>query len=380
MSLPTHTPVWRIKNSPQDSVVLDFSDDATFALTEEPVPRVEDGDMLVETLYISNDPAQRGWIQKDVLPERLYTAPVHKGDVMATHSIARVLLLKDNTSHGFKVNDLVYCLTAGWRRYAVVKTDPSSCLPVMYASAFSWCYAADLTRVPENVSPTAALGLFGVPGFTAYYGLRDILKLKEGESLIVSAAAGAVGNVVIQYAKKVIKAKKVIGIAGSDEKCQWIKELGADVALNYKSDTFPQDLIDATSDFVDAYFDNGVVLDQVIPRIKQHGRIAACGAISGYNKDVGKPTMGSTWIEVVTNRLSIQGFVVLDFMFPKDGSNRVATEAFPDIAGALQRGDITLERAEDIAEAPFVDIPKVWGRLFTGANTGKLVTKLAFSA
>lgn len=109
-----------------------------------------------------------GWIQKDVLPERLYTAPVHKGDVMATHSIARVLVLKDNTSHGFKVNDLVYCLTAGWRRYAVVKTDPSSCLPVMYASAFSWCYAADLTRVPENVSPTAALGLFGVPGFTAY--------------------------------------------------------------------------------------------------------------------------------------------------------------------------------------------------------------------
>ncbi|KAG1841051.1 hypothetical protein C8R48DRAFT_781506 [Suillus tomentosus] len=367
MSLPTHTPVWRVKNSPQDSVVLDFSDDATFALTEEPVPHVEDGDMLVETLYISNDPAQRGWIQKDVLPERLYTAPVHKGDVMATHSIARVLALKDNTSHGFKVNDLVYCLTAGWRRYAVVKTDLSSCLPVM---------------VPENVSPTAALGLFGVPGFTAYYGLRDILKLKEGESLIVSAAAGAVGNVVVQYAKKVIKAKKVIGIAGSDEKCQWIKELGADVALNYKSDTFPQDLIDATSDFVDAYFDNvgGFVLDQVIPRIKQHGRIAACGAISGYNKDVGKPTMGTTWIEVVTNRLSIKGFIIVDFMFPKDGSNRMATEAFPDITGALQRGDITLERAEDIVEAPFVDIPKVWGRLFTGANTGKLVTKLAFSA
>ncbi|KAG2077123.1 NAD(P)-binding protein [Suillus decipiens] len=365
MSLPTHTPVWRIKNSPQDSVVLDFSDDATFALTEEPVPHIDDGEMLVENLYISNDPAQRGWIQKGVLPERLYTAPVREGDVMAAHSIARVLALKGNATQGFKVNDLVYCLTAGWRRYAVVKTDPSACLPVM---------------VPENVSPTAAIGLFGVPGFTAYYGLLDILKLKEGESLIVSAAAGAVGNVVVQYAKNVIKAKKVIGITGSDEKCQWIKELGADVALNYKSDTFAQDLIDATSDFVDAYFDNGSVLDQVIPRIKQNGRIAACGAISGYNKDVGKPTMGATWVEIITNRLSIQGFVVLDFMFPKDGSNRVATEAFPDIARALQRGDITLERAEDIVEVPFIDIPKVWGRLFTGANTGKLVTKLTFSA
>lgn len=367
MSLPTHTPVWRIKNSPEDSVVLNFSDDATFALTEEPVPHIGDGEMLVENLYISNDPAQRGWIQKGVLPERLYTAPVREGDVMATHSIARVLALRDNTSRGFKVNDFVYCLTAGWRRYAVVKTDPSACLPVM---------------VPENVSPTAALGLFGVPGFTAYYGLRDILKLKEGDSLIVSAAAGAVGNVVVQYAKKVIKAKKVIGITGSDEKCQWIKELGADFALNYKSDTFPRDLIDATSDFVDAYFDSvgGFVLDQVIPRIKQNGRIAACGAISGYNKNVGKPTMGTTWIEVVTNRLSIQGFVVLDFMFPKDGLNRVATEAFPDITGALQRGDITLERAEDIVEVPFIDVPKVWGRLFTGANTGKLLTKLTYSA
>lgn len=364
MSLPTHTPVWRIKNSPEDSVVLDSSDDATFALTEEPVPRIEDGEMLVENVYISNDPAQRGWIQKGVLPERLYTAPVREGDVMATHSIARVLALKGDAGQRFKVNDFVYCLTAGWRRYAVVKAEPSACLPVM---------------VPQNVSPTAALGLFGVPGFTAYYGLHDILKLKEGQSLIVSAAAGAVGNVVIQYAKNVLKAKTVIGITGSDEKCQWIKALGADIALNYKSETFSQDLVNATSDFVDAYFDSvgGVILDQVIPRIKQNGRIAACGAISGYNRDVGKPTMGTTWIEVVTNRLTIQGFVVLDFMFPKDGSNRVATEAFPEIAGALQRGDITLDGAEDVVEVPFIDVPKVWGRLFTGANTGKLVTKLA---
>jgi NADPH-dependent curcumin reductase CurA len=185
MSLPTHTPVWRVKNSPEDSVVLDFSDDATFTLTEEPVPQIMDGEMLVENVYISNDPAQRGlfsirwisvddhvtlgWIQKGVLPERLYTAPVREGDVMATHSIARVLALKDSTSHGFKINDLVYCMTAGWRRYAVVKTGPSSCLPVMYVNAFSRYYTvADLTRVPENVSPTAALGLLGVPGFTAY--------------------------------------------------------------------------------------------------------------------------------------------------------------------------------------------------------------------
>jgi len=367
MSLPTRTPVWRVKNSPVESVVLDLSDDATFVLTEEPLPLLEDGEMLVENVYISNDPAQRGWIQKGVLQERLYVAPVLEGDAMATHSIARVLAINDNTSHGFNVNDLVYCMTAGWRRYAVVKTAPSASLPLM---------------VPENVSPTAALGLFGVPGFTAYYGLKDILKLQEGESLIVSAAAGAVGNVVVQYAKNVIKAKHVIGIVGSDEKCQRIKELGADVAINYKSDTFLQDLMDATPGFVDAYFDNvgGCILDQVIPRIKQNGRIAACGAISAYNKDVGKATMGTTWIEVVTNRLTIQGFVVLDFMFPKDGSNRVGTEAFPEIAGALQRGDIKLKQAEEIVEVPFADIPKVWARLFTGANTGKLVTKLKSSA
>ncbi|KAG2127619.1 chaperonin 10-like protein [Suillus bovinus] len=318
MSLPTHTPVWRIKNSPQDSVVLDFSDDATFALTEEPLPHVEDGEMLVETLYISNDPAQRGWIQKGVLPERLYTAPVREGDVMATHSIARVLAIKDNTGHGFKVNDLVYCLTAGWRRYAVIKIGPSSCLPVI-----------------------------------------------------------AVGNVVVQYAKKVLKAKKVIAITGSDKKCQWIKELGADVALNYKSDTFPQDLIDATSDFEILLLlakSNALavfVLDQVIPRIKAHGRIAACGAISGYNKDSGKlPTMGTTWIEVITNRCLSKASLCLISCSRRTGLTEWATEAFPDIAGAVQRGEITLEGTEDI----------VWGRLFTGGNTGKLVTKLTFSA
>ena len=90
--------------------------------------------------------------------------------------------------------------------------------------------------------------------------------------------------------------------------------------------------------------------------------------------------MGTTWVEVVTNRLTIQGFVIFDFMFPKDGSNRVGTEAFPDIAGALQRGDIKLKEAEEIVEVPFADIPKVWGRLFTGANTGKLVTKLKCGA
>ncbi|KAG0695371.1 hypothetical protein DFH29DRAFT_1005523 [Suillus ampliporus] len=99
MSLPTHTPVWRVKNSPQCSVFLEVSDDATFALTEEPVPYIENGEMLVENLYISNDPAQRLWIQKGVLPERLYVAPVREGDVMATLSIARVLAIKDNDCH-----------------------------------------------------------------------------------------------------------------------------------------------------------------------------------------------------------------------------------------------------------------------------------------
>ncbi|KAG1751880.1 hypothetical protein EDB19DRAFT_2000835 [Suillus lakei] len=364
MSLPTRTQVWRVKNSPAESVVLDFSDDATFALTEEPLPHLEDGEMLVENVYFSNDPVQRSLIQKDVLEESLCVAPVREGDVVISHSIARILAINSNTSPEFKVDDLVFCMTGGWRRYAVVKADSSACLPLM---------------VPENVPITAALGLFGIPGYTAYYGLKDILKLREGDSLIVSGAAGAVGNIVVQYAKNVIKAKTVIAIAGSEKKCKWLKEIGADIALNYKADTFPQDLHDATPDLVDAFFDkytSGFILDLVISRIKRFGSIAACGSISGYDKDVGKPTMGTTWSEVTTKRLKIQGFSALDFMFPPDGSNRVATECFPGIAGALQRGDITLEHAEEIVEVPFTDVPQVWGMLFTGGNSGKLVTKL----
>lgn len=363
MSLPTHTQVWRVKNSPAQSVVLDFSDDATFALTEEPLPRIEDGEMLVENVYFSNDPVQRSLIQKDVLEESLCAPPVREGGVVISHSVARILAINDNTSPGFKVDDLVFCMTAGWRRYAVIKANSSACLPLM---------------VPENVPITAALGLFGISGYTAYYGLKDILKLKEGDSLIVSGAAGAVGNIVVQYAKNVIKAKTVIGIAGSEKKCKWLKEIGADIALNYKADTFPQDLHDATPDLVDAFFDNvgGFILDLAITRIKRFGRIAACGSISGYDKDVGIPTMGTTWSEVTTKRLSIQGFTALDFMFPADGSQRVATEGYPDIASALQRGDITLEHAEEIVEVPFTDVPQVWGMLFTGGNSGKLVTKL----
>ncbi|KAG0701636.1 hypothetical protein DFH29DRAFT_925611 [Suillus ampliporus] len=367
MSLPTRTQVWRVKNSPVESVVLDSSDDTTFALSEEPLPDLEDGEMLVENVYFSNDPVQRSLIQKDVLPGSLCVAPVREGDVVTTHSIARILAIDDNTSHEFKVDDLVFCMTTGWRRYAVVKANSSACLPL---------------TVPENVPVTAALGLFGISGYTAYYGLKDILKLKEGDSLIVSGAAGAVGNIVVQYAKNVIKAKIVIGITGSEKKCKWLKEIGADIALNYKADTFAKDLDDATPDLVDAFFDNvgGFVLDRAIARIKRYGRIAACGSISGYDKDVGKPTIGTTWSEVTTKCLAIQGFTALDFMFPQDGSDRVATEGFPNIAGALQRGDITLEHAEEIVEVPFTDVPKVWGMLFTGANSGKLVTKLKPSA
>ncbi|KAG0691496.1 hypothetical protein DFH29DRAFT_1010927 [Suillus ampliporus] len=300
--------------------------------------------MLVENVF---DDTILGLIQKDVLPGSLCVAPVREGDVVTTHSIARILAIDDNTSHEFKVDDLVFCMTTGWRRYAVVKANSSACLPL---------------TVPENVPVTAALGLFGISGYTAYYGLKDILKLKEGDSLIVSGAAGAVGNIVVQYAKNVIKAKIVIGITGSEKKCKWLKEIGADIALNYKADTFAKDLDDATPDLVDAFFDNvgGFVLDRAIARIKRYGRIAACGSISGYDKDVGKPTIGTTWSE--------------------DGSDRVATEGFPNIAGALQRGDITLEHAEEIVEVPFTDVPKVWGMLFTGANSGKLVTKLKPSA
>ncbi|KAL0477655.1 hypothetical protein AKO1_015508 [Acrasis kona] len=239
--MPTKTRQWILANKPEKAVNLDSeSDDATFKQSTVEIPDVKENQILIKTLLLSNDPAQRGWIQKGMDPKRLYTSPVNEGGVMRAGGIGRVV---ESKSDKWKEGDLIYT-TTNWTEYSVVDQDAGRKIDIF--------------------------GCRWIAGLTAYYGLIEVVRTTSDDSVVVvSGAAGATGSVVLQLAKNVLGVKKVIGIAGGKDKCDLIKKLGADVALDYKSDTFQQDLIDATPDFVDVYFDNvgGEILDLLLTRM-----------------------------------------------------------------------------------------------------------------
>lgn len=327
---------------------------STFKLVEQDIPELQEGQYLVKTVYLSNDPAQRLWMQKETDAARGYVPPVRKGDVMNSVAIGKVV---DSKSSSYSVDDLVLGQFR-WTEYSVQDEKPAVALPV-----------AKINAIP-GFSPTIFLGAFGTTGLTAFFGLTDILKLEKGQSIVISGAAGAVGYIAVQYAKHVIGASKVVAISGSDEKVEWVKKLGADISLNYKHPEFKKQLDDATEGFVDAYFDNvgGEVLDQMLTRVKQHGRIAASGAISIYN------SLDSTHLhnysQIITNRLILQSFIVIDYL-PR------YAEAIAVLSSAVKAGKLDVKHGETLVHAKFEDIPKTWGILFDGGNTGKLVTQIA---
>ncbi|KAF9078815.1 NAD(P)-binding protein [Rhodocollybia butyracea] len=324
--------------------------DSTFELKQVELPELKENQVLIQTLYISNDPAQRGWIASDVNPDRHYVSPTQPGQIMPASGIGRVL---KSTSPSIKEGSLVQTST-GWTEQRVV--DAKSVHPIPNLPGFK---------------PSVFLGALGVPGLTAYFGLKDVCKLEEGQKVIISAAAGATGNVAVQLAKNVFKASKVIAIAGSDEKCEWLKKIGADVALNYKSSSFHSDLAAAAGpSFVDCYFDNvgGDILDTCLTLIKKNGRVAACGAISTYNGD---SLVLKNWAEIILCRIIIEGFIVLDYYHRRD-------EAINVLTTAVKEGKLVISEAETLVPCPeFGKIPEIWMRLFSGKNTGKLVTQVA---
>jgi NADPH-dependent curcumin reductase CurA len=176
----------------------------------------------------------------------------------------------------------------------------------------------------------------------------------------------------VQIAKKLIGCKRVIGIAGSDEKCEWVKSLGADECLNYKSSSFAADLKKATPDYVNVYFDNvgGEILDLLLTRMAKNGRIAACGAISNYNSSGDAITGLKNWFEVITMRIEIKGFIVLDF------ADKFAQDLETFKKGIAEGKLVIGNEGEHIVESSFDEIPKTWMGLFSGANQGKLLTKI----
>ena len=313
--------------------------DWTYA--EEPVREPSEGEILVKILYISLDPAMRGWMNES----RSYVAPVGIGEVMRAGGLGRVIASKNP---GFASGDFVYGVF-GVQEYAISN-------------------GKGVTKVDTRVAPLPVfLGTLGMPGMTAYFGLLDTGQPKPGETVVVSCAAGAVGMVVGQIAK--IKGCHVVGIAGGAEKCKYItKELNFDAAIDYKAEDVKKALQEHCPKGVDVYFDNvgGDILDAVLTQLARGARIVICGAISQYNNTT--PIKGpSNYLSLLVNRASMKGMLVVDY------ADRYG-EAAREMAGWMAAGK--LKSREDIVEG-FETFPETLLKLFKGENTGKLVLKVA---
>ncbi|KAM0328739.1 hypothetical protein ACHAQA_005152 [Verticillium albo-atrum] len=317
----------------------------TFKAEKNPIPREEDlkdGEVLVENLYLSLDPAMRGWLND----KRSYLPPVQIGETMRGGAVSRVLASKSDKA---AAGDIIPTY-AGWAEHAIL---PASA--IQPAAAY-----------PPISHPTDYLSVLGATGLTAYFGMLRIGEPKAGETVVVSGAAGATGSIAGQLAK--VQGARVVGIAGSDDKCRWLtEELGFDVAINYKDADFRKKFKEATPNFVDVYYDNvgGAVLEAALDRAKEHARFVICGAISQYNSST--PTGPRNYTQIITMRIKMQGFIVLDYAkeFP---------EARKDLAkwldeGKLKRKDTIVQGGLKVAEQALVD-------LYKGVNTGKLIVEI----
>jgi NADPH-dependent curcumin reductase CurA len=312
-----------------------------FEYTEEPVPEPGEGELLVKVLYLSLDPAMRGWLNDT----RSYVPPVGIGEVMRAIGIGRVV--KSNNPD-FGEGDHVSGLW-GIQEYAVsdgagvIKVDP------------------DLAPLPVYLSA------LGMPGMTAYFGLLDIGDAKEGETVVVSGAAGAVGSVAGQIAK--LKGCRVVGIAGGAEKCAFVvDELGFDACIDYKGEDVYAGLKEHCPDRIDVYFDNvgGDILDACLARLAHGARVVLCGAISQYNVD-GKPKGPSNYMSLLVARARMEGFLVFDYV-------KRFRHAGAEMGAWMAEGK--LKSHEDIVEG-IETFPETLLKLYSGENRGKLVLKVA---
>ena len=312
-----------------------------FVIADQPAAEPGPGEFRVRNQFISLDPAMRGWMSE----MRSYVPPVKIGEVMRAYA-AGVVEASNNPE--FPVGTAVTGL------FGVQQTAISDGKMVGRANAA----IAPLERW---------IGGLGMPGWTAYFGLLDIGQPKAGETVVVSAASGAVGGIVGQIAK--IKGCRAVGIAGGPEKCRAVvEELGFDACVDYKSPSFFKELRAAAPGGIDIYFENvgGKVLDAVLPQMNRFGRIPVCGLISGYNAT--EPAPGPVAFPLVlVQRLKVQGFIVFDF------AERYG-EAAAALAGWYAQGKLKLR--EDVREGGVDAFPDVLNLLYSGGNNGKLVLKV----
>src|SRR3984957_6596877 len=312
---------------------------------EAPIPRPSDGQVLIRTLWLSVDPAQRIWMARDS-----YKPAVPLGNVMQSFAVGQVL---ESRLPDVKRGDLVRG-EFGWQDYAV--TDGKS--------------FGGMQKVPPGIPPNLALGLFGLNGLTAYIGIAEVGKINAGETVVVSGAAGATGSVAGQIAK--LKGCRVIGTAGGREKCAWVvNEAHFDAAIDYKSEDVGARLSELCPHGIDVFFDNvgGAILNEVLARINLNARIALCGSIS--KSDALTPQPGpANYSNLVAKRARMEGFTGLDYL------TRVL-EAFEALGRWYRDG--SLVRKEDIASG-LENAPSALLRLFSGANFGKQLVKVADAA
>lgn len=310
-----------------------------FEVVEKEKPTVGEGQFLIKQTYMSLDPAMFGWMSPDT---ESYIPPVELGTVMRSSGIGEII---ESNHPDFKVGERVMGLL-GWQELILTN-------------------GQGLNKVAAPLPDEAVLSVFALPGLTATQGLFEIGKPKSGETIVVSGAAGSVGSIVGQLAKA--DGLTVVGVVGSDEKAEWItKELGFDGAINYKTDDLASKLAELTPNGIDIYFENtgGPIQEHVFARMNTHGRIAVCGMIADYAKEV--PSPGPNWIPMIKKRLTVQGYAMPDHFgdIPK-----LLEKLTPYVMqGKIKHRTHVLEGLESAITG--------LNLFFTGGNKGKLVVKL----
>ena len=317
-----------------------------FRLEEAGIPQPADGEMLLRTLYLSLDPYMRGRMNDG--PS--YAPPVQLDEVMTAGTVARV---EASNNPNYAVGDLVLS-PGGWQEYSI--SDGTG--------------AAKLDR--DMPRPSLALGVMGMPGFTAYVGLLDIGEPKPGETVVVSAASGAVGSAVGQIAK--LKGCRVVGVAGSADKCRYaVEELGFDICIDRHEPGLKETLAAACPDGVDIYFENvgGEVFDAVLPLLNVHARIPVCGRIASYNATSlpdGPDRTPALVGMLLIKRIKMQGFIIFDHY------ERRYRDFVTDMTAWLSAGKIKYR--EDVVDG-LENAPEAFMGLLEGKNFGKLVVRVS---
>ena len=328
---------WRLAKRPEGMV-----SEVNFEFSEEPVGEIAEGEYLIRNHYLAFEPAMRGWMED----RPSYIPPVQIGEVMRGATTGEII---ESKNPDFAVGAFVQGLF-GWQEYAIGGRGISQG-----------------SLIPEGTPPTWPLGVLGITGLTAYFGLLDLGKPQPGETVLVSGAAGATGSIASQIAKQ--KGCRVVGIAGGAEKCAWLSgEMGLDAAIDYKSEDVSACIRELCPDGLNVYFDNvgGWILNEALGRLNMGARIALCGAISVYNADK-KPPGPANYLNLITVRGTMQGFNGMDHW----GKH---PEISAQLAKWMEEGKIRND--ETILDG----LDEAWrsvNMLFAGENIGKLLVRVA---